>query len=193
MKNIIFVGAMIFAPMLQAASDPMGQTAVTFQSVQPDEVLQSVVENLKLVFDRYKVRVDSGTQIVSPLRIGGTQMSPTMKVTLRKCVFFSCETVALDAVISIEAVQGQCLQNYLIEVDLTRSSPTQTEYYQALNVHVCYRTKGNTARIDLTGEAVRSTTYSRGIVQKEILKILQLQIPAIGTALKAALTAVNDL
>ena len=191
MKNLILIVATFIATntLAQNSSDLLAQESIKYQAANPDAVLQATVDNIKSVFDRYQVKLDRGMTIISPLQVGGTQNNPTIKTTIKKCVAFICKTVTLDAVVSISKSKGNCRANFVMTVDLDRSSQDLTDVYSRFDVKVCMNSNTQNAKIDLIASAKHAESYSEGIIQNEIFKILQLQISPIVSALSQTLKA----
>lgn len=174
--------------LVWAASDSLAQERLTIRSSDAAGVLQTTVENVKDVFERYEVALDSGTQIVSPLQVGGTQSHPVIKVTLKKCVAFICKTVNLDSEISVDPSSGSCAKNFVLTADLQRSGQILTDVYDRFNVAICMKNvDGQTATLDLTATAHRAPSYESGMIQKQIFQLLQMQIRPIVKALNETL------
>lgn len=172
-----------------AASDPLAKESFSYSANDPGLVLEKTAANLKAVFKRYQPALDSSTTIVSPLKVGGSDSRPTINVVLKKCVLFVCETVELDASISMRDVAGKCQRQFVLDADLRRSSKTMSDNYQALKVDICYRSSGQKGQIDIDAFAVRAPTYSEGVVTDEILKMLVLQVKPMSEALRKTLAA----
>lgn len=180
---------LFFLSVSQAATyDPLAQKNLLIRNADPLKVLLLTADNPKALFERYKPKLDSGSKITSPLQIGGTRDNPVIKVSIRKCVAFICQTVDLDAEVSLKEVRGNCDHNMFMAADLRRSSATLSDVYDQLDVHICFKqTKAQEGQLTLTAQARRAGTYSGGIVQKEILDFLRLQIDPITTALEETL------
>lgn len=193
MKSRVFavwILSVFSASLVQAASDNLAQERLTYRSTNVEGVLQVTVDNVKDVFERYQVALDSGTKIVSPLQVGGTQNRPVIKVTLKKCVTIVCKTVSLDAEISVEPTSGSCAKNFMLTADLERSGQILTDVYDRFNVAICMKkTDAQTAILDLVATAHRAPKYESGLVQKQIFQLLQLQIRPIVKALNETLRA----
>lgn len=168
--------------------DFLAQKNILIQSQNPLRVFELTADNPKAIFQRYKPKLDSGSKITSPLQVGGTQTHPTIKVSIRKCVAFICQTVDLDAEVTIRETSGSCKKNYAMSADLRRSSDTLSDTYDRLDVTICYQqTKTTEAQLQLAAYAHRATKYSGGVVQKEIMDFLQLQVQPITQALAETL------
>lgn len=191
---LLYSGADAFAgrgmPYKQIRTgDRLIKTQFDIKAAEPEAVLNKTVDNLKGVFQRYVPALDSNTTIVSPLKVGGSATRPTFHIALRKCVLVVCETVELDAAISLRDVNGSCARNFVLDADLRRSSPRMSENYQALKVDICFQSKDTNARITTEAWAIRAPSYSDGIVTDEILKMLKMQIQPMSDALKKSLIA----
>ncbi|MFN7727980.1 MAG: hypothetical protein ACK5P7_02365 [Bdellovibrio sp.] len=188
MKSILILALALFSSQkAMAASDALAQQSIKIVAKDVDVVLEKTIGNVKSIFNRYKVALDSSTKILSPLQVGGTQTNPTIKVTMEKCVMFICQTVSLDAEITVRTVSGRCEKNYAMAVDLSRSSKTLTDIYDQLNVNICFNKNSTGGQADLIASAQQAANYSSGIVQREIFKLLQLQVKPIITALNETL------
>ncbi len=166
-----------------AGSDFINQTRLTITGANPAQTLEWTAEDLQAVFYKYKPALDSGTRIVRPLVIGGTRREPTLSITLEKCVLFVCQTVDLNADVSITPSQGSCSRNMVMKVDLNRSSQILTDVYESIDVTACLNGK----TLDLRAEARHASKYSTGPVQQETFKMLKMQIDPIVKALDATL------
>lgn len=168
--------------------DFLAQKNLSIQSPNPLRVFELTAESPKAIFQRYKPKLDSGSKITSPLQVGGTETNPTIKVSIRKCVAFICQTVDLDAEVTIRETSGSCKKNYAMYADLRRSSSTLADTYDRLDVTICYQqSKPNEAQLQLAAYAHRAAKYSGGVVQKEIMDFLQLQVQPITQALAETL------
>jgi hypothetical protein len=172
-----------------AAGDSLGSVKFSFQSADPDRVVEDTVANLKSVFQRYKPALGSGMSIVSPLRIGGTASHPTMQMKVKKCVLLLCRTVKVDASLQIREVNGNCRRNYTLLGDLSRSSEHLARNYDSLKVNICYEADRTQGQVRANAVAVRARSYEGGIVANEIVKMLKLQISPMVEALRQSLFA----
>lgn len=170
-------------------ADPLGRSEFNFSAANPDQVLEKTAAMPKSIFRRYKPALDSKTKIISPLQVTGTESNPTMQMTVRKCVLIKCETIALEASINIREISGSCRQNYVLQADLRRSSETLSQNYESLQVNICYQSARQSGYIKAEAFAARAPTYSDGIITKEILKMLKMQIPAMTKAIQDSLEA----
>ena len=188
---LTLIACSLFQTFAHAAdSDFLAQKSLIILNSNPEQVFERTADNPKAIFERYEPKLDSSSKIVNPLRIGGTQDNPTIKVSIRKCVSFICQTVDLDAEVTLKEARGSCDRNFLMQADLRRSSDTLSDTYDRLDVTICYRnTKSGEAKLDLTATARHASRYSTGIVQRQILDFLQLQIQPITRALAETLRA----
>lgn len=187
---LLFVVASISfsAAPARAEHDFLAQKSLTIQSPNPARVLERTAENPKAIFLRYAPKLDSSSKVISPLQIGGTQENPTVKVSIRKCVAFICQNVDLDAEISLRETTGSCKKNYALYADLRRSSTTLSDIYDRLDVKICFHQRISTeAQLQLEAYAHRAPKYSGGVVQREIMDFLKLQVQPITQALAETL------
>ena len=169
----------------RAQSDFLAHQTIQIPGNQPEASLQHVEDNLRSVFERYQPAVDYSLTLVNPVQVGGTLTEPTMKLTLEKCVLIVCKDVNLDAEMSLSQVSGPCDRNLLLVAELGRSSEILTNVYDRFEVQICL--KKTQGLLDLTASAHQALSYSTGIVQGQILKVLQMQIGPILTAVQQEL------
>ena len=192
MKNFLWVlclASLQIVPAFGGTADRLAKTEFTFTANNPDRVLEATVEKLKDVFQRYRPVVDSSTTIISPLQVTGSQSNPRLRMTAKKCVLFQCQTVELDASVTIREVSGSCRQNYVLDADLTRSGEILAKNYEALKVNICYGSARTTGRVQGEAFAMRAPTYGGGVIANEILKMLNLQVQPMSQAIKESLIA----
>jgi hypothetical protein len=168
--------------------DFLAQKSITIRAADPVAVIDRTTDNVKAIFEKYEPKLDSSSKIVQPLRVGGTQSNPVVKVSIRKCVGLICQVVDLDTEVSIREVSGNCQRNFMMLADLSRSSKALSDVYDRLDVSICYNgIRASEARLDLNAQARHDAKYSTGIVQRQILDFLQLQIQPITDALSKTL------
>jgi hypothetical protein len=170
-------------------SDFLARQTLQYRADDPRAVLDTTVQKLRDVFRRYRPVFDSGTTVISPLKIGGSQSQPTMNMVVRKCVLFICETVEIDATIRLRERSGSCERNFTLEAELSRSSKPLTDNYEQLRVESCFRSNRSQGSISIEGYADRARTYSSGPVSNEIVKMLGLQVEPMSRALLESLKA----
>lgn len=169
--------------------DLLAKQALKINSVDSEAVLAAVTASSKDIFDRYQLRIDSGTKVLSKLQVGGTQTNPVLKATIRKCVSFICQTVKLDAEVSVQPVQSPtCSSSYVMLIDLERSSVELSDIYDQIKVDICSKKTTTGSDLTLIANARHAANYSDGFIKNEIMKFLQLQIPSIITAINQTLT-----
>lgn len=185
----VFVStALITDQAIAAGFDLLGQERIKIDSIKSEEVLNRMVSSPRAIFLRYKPGLDSGSELVAPVQVGGTNEQPTLKLSIRKCVFLICQTVDLDAAISIQSTQGKCTKNYVMIADLRRSSALLAELYDRMQVQICYqKTSDGRGSLDLTAHARQAPQYEGGIVQRQVFQMMQLQTQPILTAVKKTL------
>ena len=170
-----------------ADSDFLGQQTVNYSATNAEDVLNKTVANLKTIFEKFKPQVDSTSKITSPLQVGGTATNPAIKVSFQKCISFVCETVELNALIGLQQMRGPCSKNFVVVADLNASGKILKDQYDKLVFGICFNSTGQKAQIVMKANAMRAFSYAPGIVQGEVFKILQLQIPAIAKAINETL------
>ena len=175
-----------------SGSDPLAQTSVLVPGPRGDAALDRSLADLKGIFQRFVPGLDSSSEIVKPLVVSGSPNRPLVTVSIRKCVAFLCQTVDLDASAEIRELSGPCARNYLLRVDLSRSSPSLADTYDRLDVIGCYQTRGDgSGTLYLEASAHQAPRYSQGLVQREIVKMLGLQVAPITKAIQESLRARN--
>ncbi len=185
MKNFLLVMVGLFCVSAASAAeyDFLAKQTLTVQGSEPRRTLDDTAADLRAVFEKYEPALDSGTRIVRPLRISGSQREPNLNIILEKCVIFICKTVELDAVVSVAETNGKCESNMVMSVNLNKSSQDLTDVYDQIDVNICL----NGRNLDMDAHARRADRYSSGPVQQEIFKLLRLQIKPIVTAVDETL------
>src|SRR5258708_361767 len=84
-----------------AGSDFLAEQTVLIQSTNSNEVLSRTAGDPKAIFERYQPALDSSSKIVRPVQVSGPANKPVMDVSIQKCMSFVCQTMDLDAVITI--------------------------------------------------------------------------------------------
>ncbi len=187
MKILSLATLLLFSSLSFAKDDFLDERNLVIKSERFGDVISLTAENLKDVFVSYKIALGSGLSIVKPLVVSGTQAAPNIKVTLRKCVTIVCQTVELDADLTITKVDGACDENFFLKADLQRSSDTLTDVYDYFYTTICANRSAEGAKATLSSYAFRARTYNGGIVASTIRDILQLQIAPIMKSLQTEL------
>jgi hypothetical protein len=175
MKVSLFFSALIFTCFAFAQDDVLLKKSLTLKTSDLAAVMNTTEENIKLFVDYFDVKLDSNTKIISPKSVIGTQQQPVLKVTLKKCVFFICQTIDLDAEFSLEKTNGSCDFNYQLIVDLQRSSGMLTNLYSHIKTDICIQKTSSGAQAQLTVNLIHAASYSSGIVQKQAYGLISLQ------------------
>lgn len=174
---------------MRADFDFLTQQKAQIISPKAEKIFALILANPKMVFDKFELQLDSGFEVTSPLQVGGTQAHPTLKLSIKKCVVFLCQTGDLDAEISVTQLavpSKQCPTGYTMMIDLRRSSAELSDNYDYMQVDFC--TTKTTAGLDIqiTAQAHHAPSYASGAIQNEILKFFKLQIPALIKAFNEA-------
>jgi hypothetical protein len=172
-----------------SADEFLGRAQIQFQDPNPDRKIEQIVEDPRAVFLRFQPGLDRGSKVVSGPEVGGPQTNPTLKVSIRKCVFIVCETVDLDAEARIENIPGRCSRNLNVKASLSRSSPLLSGNFQELNIQVCVQISGESANVTLGFFAVRTNSYPSGLGTKELLTMLKLQTQPLAQAFESVLNS----
>ena len=170
-------------------ADPLQILNFKMSATNPDATLDATVAKLRTLFLYYRPVFGADTTVISPLRVSGSEINPVLDLTVEKCVFGICKTVALHGLVGIRATRGNCARNYLLAVDLSHSSASLANEYRSLEVEVCYNSLGSRATIGLSAYAIRARGYSGGVVANQILDMLRLQVQPMSEAMVKALRA----
>lgn len=187
MKNFTILFFLLYSSFIFAQDDSLDRQDITIKSQRFGDVISLTAENLKDVFMGYKVALNSGLSIVKPLEVSGTQANPNIKVSLKKCVAFVCQTVKLDIDLTISKVEGSCDENFYLKAELDRSSSTLTDVYEYFYTTICAKRSPEGAKVTLSSFATRARSYNSGMVASNIKQILQLQIAPIIKSLQTEL------
>ena len=186
----VMVVAAFSAANALAAADFLAQATVKMESTRSAEVIGRVAADPKAVFQRYQPALDGSSKIVRPVQVTGPADRPVMQVSIQKCVAFICETVDLDALISLQEVRSSCDRSYRLTADLSRSSPRVRDVYDRLDVQICYKASPDgRGTLQLSAAANQAPSYSEGFVQNEMLKLLRLQVTPIVKAVELTIKA----
>ena len=189
MKKITWILFFILSSISFAAEDLLDQRDIEIKSLRYGDVIALTAENLKDVLAEYKIALGPGFSLIKPLKVSGTQSNPNLTTVVRKCVVFVCRNVEFDADVTIDEVEGECLENYYLKADLQRSGQLLTDVYDNFYTKICVNPSAQGAKVLLTSYATRARNYNGGPVASIIKEFLELQITPIMTALKTKLDA----
>lgn len=191
--KLSFVSMCIFGLLTVSAhaeSTFLAQKTIGMESTRSSEVLDRALADMRMVFQKFQLSLDSSSSIVVPKKVTGSASRPVMTVTIKKCILFICETLDLDAEVEAREVRGNCDRNFLITANLSRSNPKVRDVYDSLDVSLCYKTAaGGKGSLLLVGSAHHSQSYDQGFLQKEIFKMLQMQVEPLVKAVQVTLKA----
>jgi hypothetical protein len=170
-----------------ATHDFLASEDLVVRGSHAQRALQSTVDNVRDVFERYQPKLDSSTRIKKPLVVSGGRSTPRMQMTVEKCIAVVCRTVDLDFVVVVRERRGECTMNFIMDGDMSRSSDLLTDIYDRLHVDICFKGNSGGGILELTASARRSPSYKQDVLQKELLKMLRLQISPIVRAINATL------
>jgi hypothetical protein len=170
-----------------AGSDSLAQASVKIDNTRSGDVLNRLISNPKAVFEHFQPALDSGSTIVRPVQVTGSATHPNMQVSIKKCVAFVCETVDLDADISIrEGKQAGCDRAFQLVTDLTRSSDLVSSTYDRLDTSICYKASADgRGTLTMNASANQASSYSKGFFQAQMFNMLKLQVAPIVSAVDA--------
>jgi hypothetical protein len=170
-----------------ADSDFLAQASVKIESTHSGEVLNRLAANPKAVFEHFQPALDSGSTIVRPVQVTGSATHPNMQVSIKKCVAFVCQTVDLDANISMrEGKQAGCDRAFQLVADLSRSSDVVRNTYDRLDTSICYKASADgRGTLNMSAGANQAAGYSKGFIQGQIFKMLKMQVSPIVSAVEA--------
>ncbi len=163
------------------------QKNLTLKTANIGQVMAKTEANIKVFADNFKVRLDSKTKIVSAPQVIGPVLQPVYKITVKKCVLFICQTVALDAEFSLKKSTGQCNYNYILRVDLQRSSALLSDLYSAISAGICVQKSATGGVASVQVNLLHAPNYSTGIVQKQAFDLISLQAESILETVKAVM------
>lgn len=173
---------MVMISLTAHAQDVLLQKNLTLKTDQIDTVLSKTEENIKIFIDNFDVQLDSGAKMTSPKVVSGTLLQPVLQVSIKKCVFFFCQNIDLDAEFTLHKTTGSCDVNYELVGDLQRSTPLLADLYSHINTIICIKKVSGGATAALTVMLDRSPAYQSGIVQKQTLGFIQLQANSLVTS-----------
>ncbi len=170
------------------SSDFLVHEKIAIPNANSAAVLDRTADNLAGVFELFKIAVDSSSSVEKPLTVSGSARSPIIEASVKKCVAFICQTVDLDAVVSLTKISGSCTRNYVLSLDLAKSSSLLTQSYDKLNVAICYaETADGKGSLALDASAHHASSYEAGFIQNQIFTLLKLQIYPLTKALNQSL------
>lgn len=161
------------------------QTKMSVSGNDAETSVENALLDLAGLFDRYRVRLDSTTRLLSPLRRSGSKTKPVIKAKIEKCVFIVCERARLVGFATVREYNGKCDRNWEINLDLARSDRIISDVYDSLQVRACFHhRRGSRATLKLTGYVGKSRAYQSGFTQNTIYAFLKRQVPAVVLAFK---------
>lgn len=187
MKITALLFLILFSTLTFATDDFLDRRELSIKSERYGDVIALTAENLKDVFDNFKIAVGSGFTLVKPLVVSGTQAMPNLQATVRKCFAFVCRNVELDTDVTVSEVNGECAENYLLKADLQKSGELLTDVYDNFYTTICAQPTSDGAKVTLTTYATRSPNYSGGVIASTIQDFLRLQITPIMNSLQTQL------
>ncbi len=170
-----------YSDLFEAATavDVILQKDLSVKTDQFNAVLSKTENNVKPFVDNFNIKVDGGAKITSPKVVTGTILQPVLKVSVKKCVLFICNTIDLDSEFTLIKTTGTCALNYVLQGDLRRSSKLLADLYSNINTSLCITPTPEGAKVSLSVVLLRAGTYASGVVQSETLKFIKLQAPSI--------------
>lgn len=171
MGLVLFFSAQVFAQ----TGEVLLQKTLTLKAPDIAQVLAKTESNIKVFAENFNVRLDSKSKITTPRQVIGPVLQPVYKISVKKCVFFICQTIDLDAEFSLKKVTGQCNFNYLLRVDLQRSSALLADLYSAISAGICVQKSATGGVASVQVNLLHAPNYSTGIVQKQAFELISLQ------------------
>lgn len=191
--KISFVSALVlstFSISAHAESTFLAQKTIPVNSTRSNEVIDRTLADMKMVFQKFELALDSQTKIVKAKEVSGSAARPIMTVTVKKCIAFICETMDLEAAVDAREVNGKCDRDFVITANLSRSSDKVREVYDRLDTNICFKASADgKGSLLLVGYAHHAATYRDGFIQKELFKMLQLQVNPLVKAVQDTLKA----
>ncbi len=187
MKQTIALIAIVgFSGMVHAAAqwDQVSTGKIEMKVANLETVLLATVEDLKGTFELYEPKLGKGEKIVIPLRVTGSKDRPNLYMRLQKCVSFYCQEADLDADVIAAKVTGSCRHNWIIDLNIAKSSQMIVDHYDRLKIEACFNQKSDTeGALSLKGFVRRGANYSQGQIQGLVLDVLKAQFPPMSDAL----------
>lgn len=191
MKTILLFSAVLLQGALSFASgswDHVSNGALDINNPNAEVVLTRTVNDLKALFEIYRPAIGGGVKIVRPKRVTGTMSNPRMTMSIEKCLGIFCQTVDLVGDASIKPTTGQCKLNWLIDLDISKSSAIVSDLYDRLQVEACYNgITDQTGKLKMIGKIRRGNSYEEGDIQQAILEVLRGQFEPLSQALIASM------
>ena len=185
MKLLVIAGALLFSTTTFAASDFLAEQNIRMESTRSRDVLDKTAADPKAVLLHYQPVLDSGSQIVRPVRVTGTAKNPVLQMSVKKCVGPYCQTIDLDAAFSVHTVRGDCDVNYQMVADLNRSTDMLRDLYDELNVQICYQGQADgRGSLNIRGSVHQGPKYAQGMIRDELFKMLRMQVAPVVKALQ---------
>jgi hypothetical protein len=155
--------------------DVILQKSLSLKTNNLELVLEKTINDIRPFVENFNIKLDSGTKITSAKVITGTQLQPVLKTSVKKCVFFVCQKIDLDAEFTLKEVNGNCNLNYQLSTDLQRSSQILTDLYSFINTDICINKTADGATASLTVTLLHAPNYNTGLLQKQAFGFIQLQ------------------
>lgn len=153
-----------------------------------EAVLLATVDDLKGIFELYEPKLGKGEKVVIPLRVTGSKERPNLYMRIEKCVSFYCQEADLDADVVATKVNGNCKHNWVIDMNLAKSSQMIVDHYDRLKIEACFNQTSETdGALALKGFVRRGANYSQGQIQGIVLDVLKAQFPPMSEALRKSL------
>lgn len=190
MKTLFALLLVLVAQTAHADSDSLARTSINIPGPHADLALTKTAADMRAVFQRYVPGLDSGSSIVTPLRVTGTAEHPVITVSIKKCVTFICETVDMEGSISMREIPGQCARNFALQIDLSRSSSRISDMYDRLDTTVCFKPNADGSGVlNLDASLHQARNYSDGFMQGQVFHMMELQVAPMTKALSETLRA----
>jgi hypothetical protein len=189
---VLSLFALSLLPLAASAESTfLAEKTIPVNTTRSSAVLDRTLADLRMLFQKFQFVLDSSTKYVVPKKVSGTPSKPVVTATVQKCVaLFICETIELDAEIQVQEVRGKCDRDFVITVNLARSSQKLRDIYDRLDVNACYKASGDgKGTLKLAGFAHHSPRYESGMVQRMLFDMLQMQVAPIVKAMQETLKA----
>ncbi len=167
-----------------AKTDTILEKKLSFQTAQPEVVLDKAQAQVRLFVENYEVQLDAATKVVSPKQVGGTDAEPTLKESFQKCIGLLCSKTDLDMGFKLNKVAGPCAFNFVLVGDIRRSSQLLSNLYSEINTSLCVNKTAAGAETFMKIYLVRADKYSEGTIQMAAFKFINNQTAALVNAFK---------
>jgi hypothetical protein len=193
LKILISALALLPAAASAADSDFLAQEKIAISSPKSEDLVKEAVADVAGIFENFQPALDDGSTLVSPVKVTGPKASPTVQLTVRKCVMgLVCQNVDLVGEVTVKPTHGSCTHNFGLHIDMSRSSDILAATYDALNADLCYQKDGSgNGSLTFSASAHHGPRYgldaTTELTQEQILDFLKMQVAPITRAIQTTI------